>query len=118
MSVKSLLSTNGGLATRKPIPRNVKWEGTDENGEPTSLDETLHFLDLSAEDAKLLLKERDGVDGDVQFIAGILCEPDGKPALTVDEARTLKLTLLSVLVKTGLEVIGLTKASKADAKKD
>lgn len=118
MSIKSVLSAHGGLATRKPVARRVVWDGQDDAGNPTKIDEDFHFLDLSGEDAKALLKVRDGEDGDVRFIAGILCEPDGKLALSSDEARALKLTLLGVLVNAGLDVIGLGKGSKAAAKKD
>lgn len=118
MSIKDLLAAQGGLATRKPVAKRIVWEGSDDDGNPTKIDADFHFLSLSAEESKSLLKERDGVDGDVQFVAGILCEPDGKPALKLEEARKLKLTLLAKLVSAGLEVIGLGKSSKDEAKKD
>ena len=35
MSIKSVLAAQGGLATRKPIPKRIVWEGTDDEGSDT-----------------------------------------------------------------------------------
>lgn len=118
MSIKNVLAAQGGLATRKPVAKRIVWEGEDDAGNPTKIDHDFHFLSVSAEEAKSLLREMDGVDGDVRLVAGLLCEADGKPALKLDEARALKLTLLAVLVTACLEVLGLGKKSKDAAKKD
>lgn len=117
MSIKNVLAAQGGIASHKPIAKRIVWEGEDDAGNPTKIDEDFHFLSVSAEEARALLQEKDGIDGDVRLVAGLLCEPDGKPALKIDDARSLKLTLLAVLVTACLEVLGLGKKSKADAKK-
>ena len=71
---------------------------------------TLHFRELPAvEFRKFGLAERSEDDevraeAMVRLIAASLCEPDGKPAMTLDQARKLKSHVAAALFDAVLDV--------------
>lgn len=71
---------------------------------------TLHFRELPAiEFRKFGLAERSDDDevraeAMVRLIAASLCEPDGKPAMTLDQARRLKSHVAGALFEAVLDV--------------
>lgn len=101
------LEAIGGFGTGKVVPRTVEWDGK-------TLE--LHFLDLPGGKVQQLLRK--GLDADPEVVAAALCDPDGSPAMDLEQANTLKLTLRQAIVREAMYVFGFTAQAKADAKKD
>lgn len=107
MSLLEQLQAAGAMGTGDVVPRTVSWNGH-------SFD--FHFLDLPGGRVQQLLRKGD--DSDPEIVAAALVEPDGKPALTLDQAKALKLGLRAVIVREAMDVFGFSKAAKDEAKKD
>lgn len=81
---------------------------------------TLYFKELPAVEFRKFYIAEQSNDEDVQaasmakLVAASLCEPDGKPAITVKKALMLKGSALSAIVEAIMQVNGFG----ADAKKD
>jgi len=91
--------------------------------EVTLADGTVHklyFKELPAVDFRKFYLAEQSPDEDIQassmakLVATSLCEPDGKPAITVKKALMLKGSALSAIVNAIMEVNGFG----VDAKKD
>lgn len=110
MNASDLIKQSGGCASREPVCKSVEWAN---EGEKVVID--LHFLRLSAGVVRDLLKKNDG-DSDAHFVAGVLVNPDGTAAMTVEQAQELTLAANAAIVTAGLEVNGLSKRTKTEAK--
>lgn len=97
----------GGFGTGQVLARDVTWDGVTFH---------FHFRDLPGGDVQALLKDHE--KGDPGIIAAALCLEDGSPAMDLDQARALKLSLRKAIVDAALEVFGLGATAKAEAKKD
>lgn len=116
MNINAVLAASGAFASRKPILKTLKLPLAD--GGETEI--TVHYLDLPAADVREMLGGNDRESSE-RFLARVLCNEDGSPALELEGdhgAKALKLKALNALVKGGLEVLGLGDTARADAKKD
>lgn len=101
------LEAIGGFGTGKVVPRTVEWDGK-------SLE--LHFIDLPGGKVQELLRK--GIDADPELVAAALCDPDGSPAMDIDQANALKLPLRQAIVREAMYIFGFTPKAKIEAKKD
>ena len=114
MSINSVLAGAGAFASRKPIPKLVKLPTDD--GE---VEIQVYFLDLPAADVRQILSG-EGRDQSEQLICRCLCNEDGTLALEMDGehgAASLKLRHLTALAAAAIDVLGLGKEAKEQAKK-
>lgn len=105
-SIVDAIAELGGFGTGQVIARDVTW------GEKTF---HFHFRDLPGGEVQALLKDHE--KGDPGVIAAALCLEDGTPAMDLEQARALKLTLRKAIVDAALEVFGLSTTAKDEAKK-
>lgn len=101
------LAAAGGIGTGEVIARDVTW-----NGQTLAL----HFLDLPGGKVQELLRK--GNDADPAIVAAALCTPEGKPAMDIEQANQLKLTLRQAIVREAMDVFGFSKEARDEAKKD
>lgn len=104
--MKSLdqLTEAGGVSAGEIVAKEVEWNG---NVFP------FHFRDLpGGKVAKIL----EGAEVDANLVAATLCEEDGSPAMTLEQALCLKLTLRRVIVAAAMDVVGFS-AKARDAEK-
>jgi hypothetical protein len=96
-----------GIATRAPIKRDFQFAGKHVTG---------FFLDLPALQVRELLKA-DVVDRDALFLSAVVCDAQGGPLLTIDQARTLKAQQMNALLTEAFSALGLTSDGREEAKK-
>lgn len=106
MNTLEQLTNSGAISTGAVVARSVEWNGN-------TFD--FCFLDLPGGNVQDLLKK---ADSDAEIVAAALCEPDGTPALTLEQAYGLKLGLRAQIVYAAMDVFGFSKEARASAKKD
>jgi hypothetical protein len=106
MSLLDQLRTAGGVSAGDVVARQVEWNGHVFD---------FHFLDLPGGKVQKLLKEN---DVDPAIVAASLVEPDGKPALTMDQVLSLKLGLRAAIVRAAMDVWGFSPRAREEEKKD
>lgn len=97
----------GGIATRAPLRREFTFADQQITG---------YFLDLPALQVRELLKA-ETVDRDAVFLAAVVCDEQGNPLLTLEQARSLKAQQMNVLIAEAFTALGLTSDGRAAAKK-
>lgn len=96
--------TSGGIGTGEVVAREVVW-----NGQTFPL----HFLDLPGGKVQELLKRP---DADAEIVAASLVLEDGSPAMDLEDAHRLKLTLREAIVRAAMDVFGFTATARAEKK--
>ena len=85
---------------------------------PDGAEHALHFKELPASEfrrfhlAETANDEEKKIASMAMLIASSLCEPDGKPAITVKKAMQLTASAANAIVEAVLEVNGFGKAGK------
>jgi hypothetical protein len=72
---------------------------------PDGSEHTLYFKELPAVDFRKL-HDADDSDAMARLVVLSLCEPDGKPAITIKDANRLKPSVFSGIVTALMEVNG------------